>query len=317
VWFQLRHQALFLLVPLALISSWSEGLERAWTGPGAAGTAYEIVRAAGALSLLMIAPAIIVRVWSTIPLPLGPLHDRLRAIAGEAGVRAGRIRVWRTHGAIANAAVLGILPRPRYLVLSDLLLESLPNEEVDVVARHEFAHLRKRHMAWLGVIVASSACVAVLLATLIERALPALTATGSEGGIRDSATLAGAVELGLVAATGFLVLGAFMAASRTFEWQADAFAAASASRDAGSDIVRSEDARLVAHTLGRIALLNGVSPRRPSWRHGSIQRRQHRLRELPGRPLGALPIDRRARAIAWGGLAAGLASLAGLFLLGA
>ncbi|MDX9911181.1 MAG: M48 family metalloprotease [Phycisphaerales bacterium] len=315
VWFQMRHQALFLLVPLALISAWSESVERFW--PGEPGLSLDATRLAGALALLAVTPAIIVRVWSTVPLARGPLLEHLRSLARAQRVRVGSVRVWRTHGSLANAAVLGVLPRPRYLVISDLLLESLNADEVDAVVRHEFAHLRKRHMAWLGVIVASSACVAVLLATLAERAMPALASPDSGEVLRDPATLAGAIDLGLVVLTGVLVFGAFMLASRTFEWQADAFAASSASRDAGSAVVRPEDAHVVAHTLGRIAHLNGVSSRRPSWRHGSIGLRQRRLGDLAGLPLGGLPIDRRARVIAWGGLAVGLASLAGVLLLGA
>ena len=58
------------------------------------------------------------------------------------------ILVWRTHSNMGNAAVMGILPHMRYVLLSDLLLETMTDEQIEAVFAHEMGHVVHRHMAW-------------------------------------------------------------------------------------------------------------------------------------------------------------------------
>src|SRR5205823_14715197 len=73
---------------------------------------------------------------------------RLDAICNRAGVRCRDVLLWRTHHSVGNAAVMGLLPRFRYVLLSDLLVESLPDEQISAVFAHEVGHIRHRHMVW-------------------------------------------------------------------------------------------------------------------------------------------------------------------------
>jgi hypothetical protein len=90
--------------------------------------------------------------------------------------------------------------------------------------------------------------------------------------------------------------------SRRFERQADTFAAHHLStswdpNDAQTGTITAEAAATVCSALETIARLNAVTPRRRSWRHGSIAWRQAYLQTLVGQPLARLPIDRQIRLV--------------------
>src|SRR5271170_2349553 len=74
------------------------------------------------------------------PLPAGPLRDRLTAAARRLRLRYSDILLWNTHGGVANAMVVGVLPMPRYVVLSDRLLAGLDDDEIEAVFGHEVGH---------------------------------------------------------------------------------------------------------------------------------------------------------------------------------
>lgn len=287
LWRAWRHRVLFFAVPLALIAAWSEGVGvvAAWRGWGewARGGA----QLAGTLGVFALSPVLLRVVWDTVKLREGPLHDRVTALARAHRVALAGVLVWRTEGMVVNAAVSGIIPGLRYVVLSDALLERLSEAQVDAVALHELAHVRKRHMLWLGLAVLATVTVA---GTPLGWAATLIAWGGADPW---------AVELtaaGLTLAATMFVLGAV---SRRFEWQADAFAArhVSALDTAGAtDTVSDAGIGAMAGALGRVAALNGVAPSRFAWRHGSIAERQRRLRSLAGLASDRLPID---RAVSW------------------
>ena len=49
---------------------------------------------------------------------------------------------------MVNAAVIGFLPGLRYVLVSDLLLESMSPIQVEAVFAHEIGHVRHRHVVW-------------------------------------------------------------------------------------------------------------------------------------------------------------------------
>ncbi|MFH0910568.1 MAG: hypothetical protein V1918_03545, partial [Planctomycetota bacterium] len=74
----------------------------------------------------VLVPMVLVRVWQCRPLPEGALRQSLSALQERAGIRFGRIYLWRLGGrAFLNAAVLGFLRRWRYLLLSEGLVRNL------------------------------------------------------------------------------------------------------------------------------------------------------------------------------------------------
>jgi STE24 endopeptidase len=193
---------------------------------------------------------------------------------------------------MVNGAVVGFLPRLRYIVLTDALLESLPREQVEAVAAHEIAHVRHRHIPWLA---GSMVMSGVFLGSAIS--LTARLAGWGE-------VTAGWRPVGALAAVfaGSLLL--FGWASRRFEWQADVFAAQHVS-GAGADgevsdpggRVTERGSLAMSGALRSVAMINGFPSDRFTFRHGSIDGRRARLREAVGEPIGRGRADRAARMV--------------------
>ena len=209
-------------------------------------------------------------------------------------VRFKEILVWRTHGMVINAAVLGFLAPFRYVLLTDALLESLPSAQVEAVMAHEIGHVRKRHMPWLlATMIAAIGFVSSALVYLYELALHAHTPTSvapySQPLIIAISTIAGLLVFGWV--------------SRRFERHADAFAVQHLSGVSATDpdsqrAPITEDAALtMSAALAAVADLNHVPQRRWTWRHGSILGRRRAILTLATRRADQLPIDRSVRAI--------------------
>jgi len=332
VWLATRHQLLFVLVPLGLILSWSEGVavaielsERApggfwgrvipaWARTPGWATGLQL---GGVVVVMALSPLVLRFVWDTTRLGDGPLRAHLVSMCKRHRVRVAELLVWRTGGTMINGAVLGLVYPARYVLLTDALLDALPARQVEAVMAHEIAHVRRRHMPWLALGV---------LGTLIGTgSLLSLLAwwAGVLGASWAGVTIGG-VSIGM----GWVVFGW---ASRAFERQADAFAVQHLTRFAQppagptelaenaegqsspSTWVTPEAAGAMAGALGRVAALNHVPPERFTWRHGSIADRQRRLLAAVGRRLDDMPPDRVARGVKLAIL--GIAACAGVLLM--
>lgn len=151
---KLRMQVLFTAVPVFMIvalrdfGGWGL-LKLGLIGPTEAGDA--IVSASAALIVFIISPEVLRRVLATESLPDTELRQRLWAVVDRDGVRCRDVLLWRTHHTVGNAAVMGLVRWFRYVLLSDLLLETLADEQVLAVFAHEVGHVVHRHMIWFGV----------------------------------------------------------------------------------------------------------------------------------------------------------------------
>jgi STE24 endopeptidase len=90
-----------------------------------------------------------------------PTRGRLEELLRHGGVRVRGIRVLDTRAQkVANALILGPLPRLRYIVVTDHLLQSLEPDEVDAIVAHELGHARQHHLpVKLGVLLAVAAAL--------------------------------------------------------------------------------------------------------------------------------------------------------------
>ncbi|MEM6756186.1 MAG: hypothetical protein AAF586_03395, partial [Planctomycetota bacterium] len=104
--------------------------------------------------------------------------------------------------------------------------------------------------------------------------------------------------------------------SRRIERQADADAVRLLSA-VGSPTADDDAVEAMRSALQRVAELNGVSTRRWTWRHGSIDQRRAALEALRGTALNRLPIDRTLRRVQWASAALLIAGIAWLTLGGA
>lgn len=63
----------------------------------------------------------------------------------ESGISPITALVWNTRRRVANVAVVGFIPGNQVLLISDIVLEHFPKDELVAVVRHEIGHLRKYH----------------------------------------------------------------------------------------------------------------------------------------------------------------------------
>ena len=215
----LRLQLLFTAVPVLAIILMRDVLSfgvAAWRGP-AAGKSDAVDFATMLLSTALVfvfAPEILRRVLHTQPLPDSPLRRRLEALCRRVGMRYRDILLWRTQNNMGNAAVMGIAPPVRYILLSDLLLERMDDEQIEAVFAHEVGHVVHRHMAWYVVVILIFTLALLAIEPFVPKDLPALA--GVPQGVLD-------VLLPIAVLLAFLVYFGFL--SRRFERQADVYAA--------------------------------------------------------------------------------------------
>ena len=308
---RVRHDLLLLLAPIGLILAWSETVVLLLGEPragvmGVATDDWRYVAAPwlqllGAVVILVCAPLVIRLLWRTAPLGQGPIRNRLSALCERQGVKFRNILVWKTHGLMINGAVLGFWGPIRYVLLTDALLESLPEEQVEAVMAHEVGHVRRVHMPWLlAAMIMGLGMASTVMTLLSEGVLWAVDAMGypttMTSSVLEVATLLIAVIVGLLT---------FGWVSRRFERQADAFAVTHISgltrlNEPGEGLVCTPDAAdAMAGALESVANLNHIAKRRWTWRHGSIRGRQQEIGFLIGHAIDELPIDSLCFAIKW------------------
>ncbi|MEE2894909.1 MAG: M48 family metallopeptidase [Planctomycetota bacterium] len=297
---QVRTQMLVLLVPLALLVAVGElvrgglagaSIDSAWWSP--------LVSVGAALPVLALAPWIVVRVIGTRSLPNGEVRTTLEEMCRRARVGVRDLLLWPTGGSLVNAAVTGFVGRWRWVMMTDGLLGALRREEVMAVMAHELAHARRHHMPWMAAAVLA---IAAGLAAVVEPVLFEIQSWLIDRGA-TAASIRSQLEWSEIVAMGVVLGGTLVGfgwVSRRFERQADAFAAVALSTDEDGEAVPEVSSAAVgsmANALLAVSRSNGVSIRRFSWRHGSIESRVEHLRTLVGLPCRTLPIDRTVRRI--------------------
>ncbi len=284
---QMRTHLFFLLVPLLLILTLAEVIDAAMRMlheyPWAASMG-EVGTILAAMLVVIVAPLLSRLVLDVEPLAAGQQRDVLLNVCRRHRVKVRELLIWNTHGSMINAAVLGMIGRIRYVLLTDALLESMTPRQVEVVMAHEIGHVRRHHMPWLLVSLLAAITLGMLPLLATQVVLAALEAAGP-----GPAWVTVGAAVGVTA--GLLLFGWV---SRRFERQADVFAVAHLAVVDGSSAVFSDGAVDAAcETLARIASLNSVAVTRSSWRHGSIAWRQAYLRSIAGHTPGQLPLDRQ------------------------
>lgn len=303
VWDHMRHGVLVVLVPIFLLISWAEAIERILDLPASRGQELTrtdmlavMLQLLGVGVVLSLAPLLLRFLWSTRPLGAGAMRERLMDLCRAHKVRCSQLLVWRSRTGMLNGAMVGVIPWLRYVLLTDALLERLSGVEVEAVMAHEVGHARRHHLPWLLASIIASVGVFWGGADVATRYLydHGLGAQVLGAWLSVMLTIAGIV-------VGVLVFGVV---SRRFELQADAFAAQHLSGMHAGDEARdrriTDDAvYAMSGALGAVALHNHIPPRKFTYRHGSIRGRQKALAGLLGQPVYALAIDRKVRRIKW------------------
>jgi STE24 endopeptidase len=149
------RNALLPLVSLVLLVG-MEDLFRLSTPATPAGRALLILRSLPALHVLFWLAILFAAVLATPfilrlavrarPLPDGPVRRRLEAYSRRVGFRCRDILLWPADKDVLNAAVIGAFPRFRYVLITEGLLATLREEEVEAVFAHEAGHARRGHV---------------------------------------------------------------------------------------------------------------------------------------------------------------------------
>ena len=280
---KLRVQILFTTVPVLLILALRDVATvtmRATGRPVSEGAESGIAFGAVAVVLLTV-PVVLRRVLDTRPLPDGRLRSQLAGVLRLAGVRCRQILLWDTNFNVGNAAVMGVVPHVRYVLLSDLLLESMTDEHVQAVFAHELGHVRHRHLAWfVGVLGSALAALSVAADWAAVRLHP----TSTTGVV--------AVQVGLLVALVAVVAVGYGTLSRWFERQADVYAVRLMDRTPGGG-----GAVAFTGALHRVAVVNNVPPASRNWTHGSIDARVAFVDRLAADPAVGLDHDRAVRRV--------------------
>lgn len=326
---KVRHNLLIVAAPMVVIvaaryftNKHQDDLINTFVVPWAADAALGCVSAV----VLLFSPVMLRFVWVTEPLPAGPLRDRLERMCKRVGLRYREILLWHTHRMTVNAAVMGFVAPLRYILISDALLETMDEEEIEAVFAHEAGHVRHWHLQYFALFVLVTMYITGGVLELLIR---------SRWGWTQDAGMLQMVSLALLL-TSWLV--GFGWVSRAFERQADLFgvrcvtadiatcaawcpihgssanaapAAVSASpplQPAGvagfvtpgrgasaANLPRLciGAAALFGRTLQRIADLNGIPRDAPSWRHGSIDSRCQLIERHATDPRALARFDRK------------------------
>jgi len=249
-----------------------------------------------ALGLLLLAlismPYVLKRFLSLVPLPDGPVRDRLFDSARRLGLRFSDILLWPTRHTVANAMVTGLFSWNRYIVVTDRLVQELNADEIDAVFGHEVGHVKHHHLwCYLVFILASLAALAGLAqAAQLVAQQPAVKAWLGTWLPPDHA-MAYVAPLATVGVIGLYLFLVFGFLSRRCERQADLFGC------------RSTDAPTFVAALEKVADLNGIHRTKPGllscWLHGTIGQRVAFLQGLTTNPQIEPMFQKRVRWLKW------------------
>jgi len=304
--YNLRHHVLFVVVPVGLIILATDVLLMYVYPILPEGIGDYILLALmilAALSVFLLAPLMIVRIWRTEPLGPGTLRQDLERTCRQMNLRCRSLLVWKSGGTIANAGVMGLIGPVRYVLLSDMLLEQMDHDHIKAIFAHEAGHIVARHIFHAAVFAVASVLLCGAAGEFIIQSFDWPLGAGE------------AIMLAMLALTWGLGFGWI---SRRFERQSDVMAARACDTGAGIGRITPGGADTFVQALQRVAELNGISPTQRNWRHGSIEHRINYILALGQAGGDGARIDRTVRRIKlglWLALAAGVAATVAQFYL--
>lgn len=240
------------------------------------------------IALMAVLPSILALLWGARRLPDDALGRRLHEDCARGGLGDIALRQWRSPGgAVHNALAIGIIPRLRWIMVSDDLLRDLPPDQVRAVVGHEAGHHRHRHLMlymWFALcaMLLKWWLLGILLGTTDAAGRPLSIPFGFDGG--PSTGLVFAIP-GIDRLPSDLVLGATMALAVLAVWRV-VFGYISRACEREADIAGAETSgsESMAAALQTVARLSGTPDDAPSWRHHPIRERVRFLNALARDP---------------------------------
>lgn len=239
------------------------------------------------LALVMIfLPYWITTIWRCRPIPEGPLKERLEGLCQRADFRHAGVLTWPVMTQAATAAIIGVVPRYRYVMFSQRLLRRLSPESIEAVLAHEMGHSKHKHLVLYPFIIFGSMVLigyySFLLGPSISHYLSLQRLLNDHLAWRLLEPLALFLPYVVILSVYFrLVFGYF---SRMFERQADLHVFRVG--------MRPESMR---QALNEVAILSGNIHDHPSWHHYSIRQRMRFLEQAAQQSTRIAQHDARVR----------------------
>jgi Zn-dependent protease with chaperone function len=219
------------------------------------------------LTILMIfMPPFIQNWWGCRPFNPSDRINELKEFLNKMGFRYRDLMRWPIfEGRMMTAGIMGVMPRYRYILVTDSLMEILSVEELKAVMAHEVGHARYRHLYFyviffLGLIAISFGSFEIFPSILVLN--PYLMGFLERSGAQATNLfyLIRSLPVLLIIFIYFrFLMGFFM---RNFERQADLYSAVTMGSPAAT-----------ISSLEKIALFSGKIRDLPSWHHFSIKQR--------------------------------------------
>jgi Zn-dependent protease with chaperone function len=219
------------------------------------------------LILLMIfMPGLVRYWWGCKPLHSSEKAEVLAKFLEERGFRHAGLLNWPVfEGRMMTAGIMGIVPRYRYFLVTEALMEILSIEELKAVLAHEMGHAKHRHLFFyilffFGFMVISFGLLDILQYFLLTQSflMKLLQKSGPESSTLFYVFLSLPFLLIMIVYFRY-IMGFFM---RHFERQADLYSAEAMGTP-----------RHIISSLEKIAVLSGKIRGLPSWHHFSIKER--------------------------------------------
>ena len=240
-----------------------------WAGPDSfLNSVYgQILFFAVSITLLMVVmPKFIQFWWGCKPLVSSEKGQQLDLFLKEMRFKYRTLLTWPIfEGRMMTAGIMGIVPRYRYILVTDSLLETLSLDELKAVLAHEIGHAKYRHLLFyilffVGFMVLSFGLsdLFISLAFLHPHILDLIS--GNDSRSMSLFYLIMSVPMLVTLLIYFrYVMGFFM---RNFERQADLYSA-----------VAMGTPMLTIGALEKIAFFSGKSRDIPNWHHFSVKQR--------------------------------------------
>lgn len=207
---------------------------------------------------LFFLPYFLQKFWQCTPLPSSDLHSSLEKICKRARFKHGGMMVWTVMGNSLTAAIIGLIPRFRYVMFTPKLLQMLAQEHIEAVLAHEIGHSKHHHLLLYPLIILGMMVSVALFFNIFSASI-------------DWSPIA--IFLVYVLIMGLYFRFVFGYFSRLFERQADVY---------GFQLGLSLNSMIGA--LDHIAIAAGNIHHHPSWHHFGIQKRIDYLNQVAENP---------------------------------
>ncbi len=261
-----------ILVPWFLISTVMDLLQFIKTPSFMASDFQVLLVAVTFVCFVLFGPWLIVRLWGCEPLPQDYKKAELERFCSYHNFRTGGLMLWPVFGLeMLTAAVIGILPGLRYILITSGLLGALDISELKAVVAHEMGHVRKKHLLLfvflfiMFIKFASDLSDTLTLLALSNRTIFRWYVTPGDFAASMVSLLTVLPVIVLMILFFRFIFGYFL---RNSERQADLFA---------MELIG--DPQPLISSLEKIAFRSGRIEDLPSWHHYSIRQRVQCLTE--------------------------------------